>query len=144
MKKTLFIIIALVLIAGAGYWIFQKNTNQQSISPDRLAHLDKIRVEQPLDNAVISSPSKVTGQARGVWYFEASFPVRLLDANGKELARIPAQAQGEWMTENFVPFTAELNFSQPSTDTGTLILEKDNPSGLPQNSDQLSIPIRFK
>jgi hypothetical protein len=48
------------------------------------------------------------------------------------------------MTENFVPFVALLVFETPTTDSGMLILEKDNPSGMPQNADQYEIPIKFK
>lgn len=102
-----------------------------------------IRVTTPLPNAVVRSPLTIGGEARGTWYFEATFPVKLLDANGKELAAIPAQAQGEWMTENFVPFTATLAFPKPETKTGVLVLQKDNPSGLPANDDELRIPVIF-
>ncbi|MBX4216124.1 Gmad2 immunoglobulin-like domain-containing protein [Candidatus Parcubacteria bacterium] len=105
---------------------------------------DKIKVSSPLPNALVKSPLTVTGEARGTWYFEASFPVRLLDANGKELAVIPAQATSDWMTTEFVPFKATLIFALPSTAEGTLILEKDNPSGLPENDDSISIPVRFR
>ena len=69
--------------------------------------------------------------------------MRLLDANGAELAVIPAQAKDEWMTTDFVPFEVTLVFQPPSTDTGTLILEKDNPSGLPEHADEFRIPVRF-
>ncbi|MDP3794962.1 MAG: Gmad2 immunoglobulin-like domain-containing protein [bacterium] len=103
----------------------------------------QIRVIVPVSGERIESPLLVSGQARGPWYFEASFPVRLFDGNGRELAVEPAQAQGEWMTIEFVPFTVILNFSAPATETGTLILEKDNPSGLPEHADSVSIPIRF-
>jgi len=106
--------------------------------------LDLIKVDSPLPNQEISSPLSVTGQARGYWFFEASFPVRLLDGNGKEIAIKPAEAQDDWMTEEFVPFKAVLEFKMPSTDFGTLILEKDNPSGLPEKADELRIPVRFK
>jgi hypothetical protein len=47
------------------------------------------------------------------------------------------------MTSDFVPFKAELKFSKPTTQTGTLILRKDNPSGLPQNDESVSIPVQF-
>jgi len=57
---------------------------------------------------------------------------------------VPAQAQGDWMTTEFVPFEAVLEFAVPQTEFGTLILEKDNPSGLPQNADSISIPVRFE
>lgn len=85
----------------------------------------------------------VNGQARGNWYFEASFPVHLFDANGVEIAVTPAQAQADWMTEDFVPFAATLTFSHPSTLTGTLVLENDNPSGDPARMMQVRIPVRF-
>ena len=105
---------------------------------------DLIKVDSPLPNQEISSPLLVTGQARGYWFFEASFPVRLLDGNGKEIALKPAEAQDDWMTEEFVPFKAVLEFKMPSSDFGTLILEKDNPSGLPEKADELRMPVRFK
>jgi hypothetical protein len=104
---------------------------------------DLIVAESPRPNAIVKSPLTISGRARGTWYFEASFPVRIIDANGKQLAIAPAAAQGEWMTEEFVPFSVVLEFKTPQTATGTLILEKDNPSGLPENANQLEIPVKF-
>src|SRR4030042_5172553 len=82
-------------------------------------------------NDLITSPFELTGEAR-LWYFEASFPVKILDENGKEILAIPAQAQGDWMTDQFVPFKATLEFLVGKDQNGTLILMKDNPSGLPE------------
>lgn len=103
-----------------------------------------IQVNTPPSNAEVQSPLIVLGQARGSWYFEGSFPMKLVDGNGQELASSTAQAQGEWMTENFVPFRAELKFAPPATQNGSLILQKDNPSGLPENFLEYRIPVRFK
>ncbi len=100
-------------------------------------------VSQPLANAVVTSPLTVQGEARGPWYFEASFPVHLLDGHGTEIATAAAQAQGDWMTEDFVPFQVTLTFTPPATATGTLVLEKDNPSGDPLNDASVSIPVAF-
>lgn len=105
---------------------------------------DLIRLDQPLPNSVVTSPLVIQGQARGPWFFEASFPVYLLNADGDTIAVIPAQAEGEWMTPEFVPFKASLVFSQPASETGILILAKDNPSGLPEHADELRVPIRFR
>ena len=102
-----------------------------------------IQVETPQANETISSPLIVKGKARGFWFFEADFPVKLLDANGNLLAQSIAQTQEEWMTEDFVTFQAEIQFSPPSTSQGILVLEKDNPSGLPEHADELRIPILF-
>ncbi|MDD5503052.1 MAG: Gmad2 immunoglobulin-like domain-containing protein [Candidatus Thermoplasmatota archaeon] len=120
-----------------------ENNQTPTSTPPVSDKSDLIKVTAPVSGSTISSPLHVEGQARGSWYFEASFPVKLLDANGKVLGQIPAKAQGEWMTKNFVPFKADLIFTVPATETGTLVLEKDNPSGLPQNSDELRIPVKF-
>ena len=94
--------------------------------------------------SLIASPLHIEGEARGSWYFEASFPIQLLDANGKQLGVTTGQAQSDWMTPDLVPFQADLKFSTPTTTTGKLILKKDNPSGLPENEAEQIIPVRFK
>lgn len=134
MKKIILILVLLLVIV-----LLVRNSGHKLI-----------RVDSPKSGEKVTSPLIVTGEARGTWYFEASFPVRLLDANGQELAVMPAQAQADpatgevnWMTENFVPFSVTLNFPQPQTETGTLVLKKDNPSGEPQFADQIEIPVKF-
>jgi hypothetical protein len=112
------------------------NTGSNTTNPD-------IKITSPKSGDTITSPLIVTGQAKGSWFFEASFPVKLLDANGKVIVQGPAQAQGEWMTSDFVQFKATLSFANPTTSTGTLVLSKDNPSGLPQNDAQIVIPVKF-
>lgn len=102
-----------------------------------------VEVESPATDEKVSSPLFVSGRARGVWFFEASFPVELTDENDNILARGIATAKDDWMTEEFVPFEAKLEFEKPSSDSGFLILKKDNPSGLPENDDFMKIPVRF-
>lgn len=103
----------------------------------------KIRVKSPAANDSVSSPLIIKGEARGNWYFEASFPIALYDANNVLLVEAPAQADGEWMTENFVPFELTLTFPKPRTSNGKLVLKKDNPSGLPEHDEQIEIPVIF-
>ncbi len=109
---------------------------------------DLIRLESPQAGDEIGSPLTVRGEARGNWFFEASFPIVLTDWDGKIIAESHAQAKSEWMTEDFVPFEGTLVFEAPDktavSNRGALILKKDNPSGLPRNDDALEIPIMFK
>src|SRR5680860_268019 len=113
---------------------------------NELEKTDLIRLDTPLPNQTISSPLVIKGQARGFWFFEASFPVILVDWDGKIIAQGLAKAKGDWMTTEFVPFEADLVFTVDKnvySNKGSLILRKDNPSGLPQNDDVLEIPIVF-
>ena len=101
---------------------------------------DRIQVTAPSPGATAGSTFAVTGQARGYWYFEASFPYEVQDANGVKIAGGPVQASSEWMTTEFVPFA--LQISVPNyKGKATLILRNDNPSGLPENAASVSIPI---
>ncbi len=100
-----------------------------------------IKVTNPYPGAVTGKTFMVTGEARGYWYFEASFPVELVDKSGKILVQVPAQADGEWMTENFVPFKVEIKAPADFIGPATLILRKDNPSGMPENDASVSFPI---
>jgi hypothetical protein len=102
-----------------------------------------IELYNPLPGDQIQSPLAIEGMAKGPWYFEASFPVYLLNAAGDTIARVPAESQGEWMTENMVPFKATLEFTPPAGDSGTLIFARSNASGLPEHDDELRVPIKF-
>lgn len=94
-------------------------------------------------NQLITSPMTITGKARS-WYFEAVFPVKIYDGNNQLLGQTQAQAQSDWMTSEFMPFKATLTFNSPNTESGFIILAKDNPSGLTQNAEQVIIPVKFR
>lgn len=140
------LVVIMVLIISAGLWLWQyrqpiKICRQNSAN----SAIDDICVYGIKEAKLIKSPLILTGEARGYWFFEASFPVEIIDGNNNLLAQGLAQAHGDWMTEESVPFTVEsLKFETPATDTGTLVLKRDNPSGLPENDANLTIPIRFR
>lgn len=107
---------------------------------------DVITLDMPSPSSLISSPLLIRGQARGNWFFEGSFPVVLVDWDGKIIARGIATAKGDWMTQSYVTFESKLTFTAPTSSAnnrGALILKKDNPSGEPKNDDALEVTIYF-
>ena len=107
-------------------------------------HADLIRLASPNPYQVVESPLEVSGRARGVWFFEASFPLVLVDWDGRIIAEGYASAEGEWMTEEFVPFRGTIEFETPEYgERGTLILQKHNASDRPELDDALEVPVRF-
>jgi len=102
-----------------------------------------ISVTEPLPGAVIVSPLVINGQARGAWYFEAVFPVELVDMQGNLVTSTQATAIGDWMTDDFVKFEATLNFQPGPAKKGKLILRKDNPSGEKILDDYLEIAVTY-
>ncbi len=105
---------------------------------------DLIQVELPFPGAVTGKEFSVIGKARGVWYFEASFPVVVIAKDGKVLFEGPAQAQGDWMTEDFVQFKIDIKVPDSYIGSATLVLKKDNPSGEPQRDASISFPITIE
>lgn len=132
--------ILAALAAAVGVWLLSTRPGDDPRLPE-LA--ERVRVEAPARGEELTSPFAVRGSAPGGWFFEADFPVRLLDAEGEVVADTFARAEGEWMTESLVPFRATLAFDPPATEAGTLVLERANPSGLPENAAEVRIPVRF-
>ena len=75
---------------------------------------------------------------------KATFPIKLYGEAGELIAQSYATAQSEWMTTDFVPFEANLEFTIDEEQAGILVLEKDNPSGLPEHSDEIRVPVILK
>ncbi len=113
-------------------------------------YASKIRVEIPELDSVVKSPLEFKGEARGGWFFEAVFPVKITDQDGNILGQSLAQAKSDpakdgagWMTDDFVPFEGKVEFA-PIAESGYIVFLKDNPSGLPENADQYKIPVKFE
>lgn len=103
-----------------------------------------VHLSHPPSNATVASPMVVDGEARGSWYFEATFPIKLLDSAGHTIASGAVRAQADWMTSDFVPFNATLTFPrQPLGSKGRLILMNDNPSGLEKNAKAVEVEVTF-
>jgi hypothetical protein len=110
------------------------------------ASADVIRVSNPTPGAVVGKPIMVMGEARGTWYFEASFPIEVRDASGAIIATgIGQPVNGaDWMTEEFVPFSATIEIPEDFIGEATLTLMNDNPSGMPENARSVSFPLTIE
>lgn len=141
-----FLAVALLLTAAGVLWLLSEGNRPPTGgdgAADAAATDARVRVSAPRPNAVVSGPLEVGGEARGTWFFEADFPVRLLDDEGREIAAVPARAVGEWMTEEFVPYEATVPFADAATRTGVLVLERANPSGRADRAAIVAVPVRF-
>jgi hypothetical protein len=134
-------LLLLVIVVGGGAYYYYTRPSGSSNQP---VNNPNIQVTQPVANGTVASPLAISGQAVGGWYFEASFPIKLYDSGNTLIGQTTAQAQSDWMTTAMVPFTATLTFpAQTAGSTGSLVFEKDNPSGEPANADSYSVAVMF-
>ncbi len=165
MKKTIiavFTVLIITILAGCNFPLVteettetsqpaenQNTTNQKASSSQKQTDnqpfpKQEARVSFPSPNEEVGEKIYVTGIAKG-WYFEGDFPVRLFNAQGKELVSKWATAQLDWMTGEFVPFLATLNYSTSAPQKAKLVLEEDDPADLPgTETDSIEVPIRLQ
>lgn len=142
------ILIILGVICFSGYFVDKRPIISGAPNTDKITYVNSsenlIKVELPFPGAVVGKDFSVLGKARGNWFFEASFPVVVLDKDGNVLSTAVAQAKTDWMTTDFVEFKADFNIPQSYIGKATLVLKKDNPSGMPENDASVSFPINIE
>lgn len=147
MKKYIFAFVLVVLLGVGAYFLYPLLAHAPAVSTQTSvptyvnASANDIVVASPKPGETLGSIIDVSGRARGLWYFEASFPIEVVTSAGAVVGQGIATADGEWMTEEFVPFTATITLTTPYTGPATLILKKDNPSGESSRDASVSLPI---
>lgn len=167
MTKYSVALVVVVGLMGASFWylnsiktpdieieeeevvVEEENNTEEKISYVPSSASDLIKIDSPKPGEKdISSPIKITGEARGNWFFEATAPVMLTNWDGLIIAEGYITAKGEWMTEDFVPFEGEIVFDTKDipdfNKRGSLIIKNSNASGLPERDMAAEMVIFFK
>lgn len=114
----------------------------------------KIKYSENTQNPVVTIPGKHTkvtspviikGTVPPGWMFEGVFPIKIVEHELGVLVQGLAQEviPGSWQSDQPVEFEAILELPERAIGSGTIILENDNPSGLPENAKSFQIPILF-
>jgi hypothetical protein len=103
-----------------------------------------VTVSAPVPNSTVGKTFAVTGIAPNGWYFEAVFPIQVRDPNDNLIATGQGHAQNDWTVAGPVAFTSSITLIGDYSGPADLILLRDNPSGLPENDDEVTMPIVIK
>lgn len=162
-KKGLLAVVALVAVASVVLYAIMKNppsespsngngnvavnapTNAPVTPPPALVgtYVNSTAAMIGADSVTANSTTQVTivGQAVGNWFFEASFPVEILDNANNVIGQGIAEAQTDWMVVTMVPYVAVITLNAPYSGPATVVLHKDNPSGEPVNDASVSFNV---
>ncbi len=155
MKKIILIVVIAIVVVGGLVLLSMKNskTSEPVADPSQEvnskivytnASAEMISVDTPRPDDVTGKEFTVIGKAIGPWYSEATFPVQVVAKDGTVLFSGGAEAQGDWMTENQVPFFVNVTIPETFIGEATIVLKKDNPSGLPERDASISYPITIE
>ena len=157
-SRTSAVIVVLLLMIGVLLWLLSTKSAEAPTVP--LATVEtstavpvetpntspkpplsaKVLVVFPKPNASVPKKFTVTGKAPGNWFFEASAPIQIRDSENSKIFQGTIKTEEDWMTTKLVPFSGEITVSG-YTGPATLVLLRDNPSGLPENDDSIEVPI---
>jgi Immunoglobulin-like domain of bacterial spore germination len=85
----------------------------------------------------------ITGKAR-LLFFEGTFPVTVYNDTMTPVVETVATAQSDWMTEDWVNFTIDLQLPENLQGRGIIEFKRDNPSGDPANDVVIPVPVLFQ
>ncbi|MCF7820553.1 MAG: Gmad2 immunoglobulin-like domain-containing protein [Candidatus Pacebacteria bacterium] len=145
---AIFLLLA-VFVLGIVYLFFnntdktQIDGNSENIISEK-AISENIKVYNPEIGQTIFSPLEIRGEARGTWFFENNFSIILTDWDGRIIGEALASSSEDWMTEEFIPFTATLKYRLSDdlvSSRANIIFQKSNPSGLPENASSLEYVV---
>lgn len=150
-KKKLLMVLVILIAAAFVFSIWLNFVSIKIYQPfssqtlsNRIPDNNSIKIFSPRTQEIIKNPLFISGEAQGIWFFEAQFTAELYDANKNFLGRAILTAKNNWMNKGFIPFEGDLNFIYPSTSLGTLKFLSANPSGLPDKQLVFEIPVQFE
>ncbi|MEI8130760.1 MAG: hypothetical protein WCG55_04640 [bacterium] len=91
--------------------------------------------------ATITDVATITGEIKGVYFFEGKAQGVLLDENKKILNSFSLDATSNWLTADAVSFTATVDTTSALAGPGYIRLKNDNPSGDPEKDKYIDVPI---
>jgi|GEM_PF-981424 len=123
---------------------FIQPTPDNTQSSPSTGSLTEVVVTEPVSGAFVANSFIVRGTVPPGWMFEGVFPVELQNAKGIAIAQATGTElePGSWSSGSPIAFTATVEFPA-TTGKGTLVLKKDNPSGLPENDRSFKLPVAF-
>ena len=105
--------------------------------------LEEINLLTPIQGSKASSPLIISGSVVGNWMAEGQMSATLTDANGLIIGTTNLTTEDDWMTNDFVSFFGEIEFTKPNSSYGYLIIKNANLSGMPANDKSLEYILAF-
>lgn len=139
----------LLLLVALTVGLFVKQYQRLSPSPPKIPRFEtNLPTNQPVvispkSGDTITGPLVIKGYIPKSWTFEGQFQMKLLDSQRRIIIqdRVPV----EWDNENkkdTLYFVESYNYHTSAT-SGFLVLENDNPSGLPEKQKNIEILVNF-
>ena len=96
----------------------------------------------PKPNSKIGCDFVLAGKMPGQWFFENSFPFSIL-VDGKEVMKGSVESNDDYTVEEILSFSKSISCKEGCMGDAEIVLRNENPSDLPEYSDEYRIPVTF-
>lgn len=133
MKRIFIPLAVIIILVGVIFTIKTQKFSPPIIEnkapiPETPVTAEKIKNLNLNSGTTLSNTYTIKGEAAGL-YFEGSFPIFVKNITGQTVYTFIGQANGDWMTTDFVPFEAIFNTTLVPNGNYTLEFTQDDPSG---------------
>jgi len=105
----------------------------------------KIKLDNIKEGDTVEVGFEVKGSVTGSWFTEGVFPVRITEKETNSvIITNTARADGEWETEDYVPFSFVIDAEIEEEGSYILRFDKANPSGVSDGYDYASLTVNLK
>lgn len=105
----------------------------------------KIKLDNIKEGDTVEVGFEVKGSVTGSWFTEGVFPVRIIEKETNTVVITnTARAEGEWETEDYVPFSFVIDAEIEKEGSYILRFDKANPSGVSDDYDYASLSVNLK
>ena len=104
-----------------------------------------IKLDNIKEGDTVEVGFEVKGSVTGSWFTEGVFPVRITEKETNSvIITNTARADGEWETEDYVPFSFVIDAEIEEDGIYILRFDKANPSGVSDSYDYASLTVNLK
>ena len=105
----------------------------------------KVKLDNIKEGDTVEVGFEVKGSVTGSWFTEGVFPVRITEKETNSvIITNTARADGEWETEDYVPFSFVIDAEIEEEGSYILRFDKANPSGVSDGYDYASLTVNLK
>jgi hypothetical protein len=149
---TILIVIIIIVSSTAAYIFLKNRVGPSKFTPNSVPQV--VETDQPntpkdlkvniSPNDSLSSPIKISGTVPAGWMNEGVFPIKIFDASKNLITQNQGMEvnPGSWTSGKPIEFKAEIEY-ETNSDTGFVVLYKDNPSGDSKNDQSYEIPVKL-
>lgn len=115
------------------------SVQQEAPAPSRSMYIRNLSIYEGVG---LYTGAYFIGEAKNEMFYNGSFPVLIVDTNGRVVAASPATVTDTWSVPGWTRFGVRITGQLPSNAQCALVFEQGRPQGSPMQPVRVGMPVR--